>query len=60
MIENFFSCPYCFQEISFLIDPSVPLQHYIEDCEVCCNPISVRIEVKNGEIENFFAENLGQ
>lgn len=60
MIEKFFTCPYCFEEISVLIDPSVSRQHYVEDCEVCCNPISVNVEVKNGAVENFFAENLGQ
>ena len=24
-----------------LLDPSVPAQRYVEDCEVCCNPIEV-------------------
>lgn len=60
MIEKFFICPYCFEQISVLVDPSLPSQQYVEDCEVCCNPISVNIEVKNGAIEKFFAENLGQ
>lgn len=58
MIEHFFTCPYCFEQISVLIDPSQDSQQYIEDCEVCCNPISFNIDVKNGQIESFFAENL--
>lgn len=40
-IEHFFTCPYCWQEISFLLDLSVDEQRYIEDCEVCCRPIQV-------------------
>lgn len=60
MIEFFFQCPYCFEEISVLVDPSERHQEYIEDCEVCCNPISFKIEVSEGEIETFDAEILGQ
>jgi len=58
MIEHFFTCPYCFEQISILVDPSQASQHYIEDCEVCCNPISFQIEVQNGNIESFFAVNM--
>lgn len=46
--EYFFTCPYCWQQISFILDASVPEQAYIEDCEVCCNPIEV--EVKADEL----------
>jgi hypothetical protein len=41
MYEHFFQCPYCWEEISMLLDPSVEQQSYVEDCEVCCNPIEV-------------------
>ena len=53
MEEYFFTCPYCLQEISMLIDISMPEQEYIEDCEVCCNPIEVKVSVENQEITNF-------
>lgn len=33
------SCPCCGATIEVLIDPSVREQDYIEDCEVCCQPI---------------------
>ncbi|MEL6133067.1 MAG: CPXCG motif-containing cysteine-rich protein, partial [Bacteroidota bacterium] len=35
MEEYFFICPYCWQNISFILDFSVPHQVLIEDCEVC-------------------------
>jgi len=41
MIEYFFQCPYCWEEISMLLDASVAKQVYVEDCEVCCNPIEI-------------------
>ena len=39
--EAFDQCPYCGERISVLIDNSVETQQYIEDCEVCCRPITV-------------------
>jgi hypothetical protein len=41
MEEYFFQCPYCWGEISMLFDTSVKSQTYIEDCEICCNPIEI-------------------
>ena len=41
MEEIFFQCPYCWKEISMLFDSSEAVQEYIEDCEVCCNPIEI-------------------
>ena len=41
MIEHFFTCPYCWQNISFLIEEIEGNHTYIEDCEVCCNPIEI-------------------
>jgi hypothetical protein len=38
-------CPYCGESIEILIDPSVPNQCYIEDCQVCCRPITLRVTV---------------
>ncbi len=56
VMEYFFTCPHCWQEISFLIDLSEPRQEYVEDCEVCCNPINVRFEVAEGNVSSFEAE----
>ena len=41
--EQFISCPYCGKGISVLIDCSVEYQNYIEDCQVCCWPISLTV-----------------
>ena len=48
MNEVFFQCPYCWEQISVLVDPSVPQQSYIEDCEVCCRPIQFDIHADEG------------
>lgn len=47
MEEYFFQCPYCWQNISMLLDPSISNQNYIEDCENCCNPLEIKTEFHN-------------
>ncbi len=37
-------CPYCGQEVELILDQSGgAIQEYVEDCEVCCMPWSVRV-----------------
>jgi hypothetical protein len=39
------ACPYCGETISLVLDTSAGGQDYIEDCHVCCRPITVRLDV---------------
>ncbi len=39
------ACPYCGETISLAVDTSAGAQRYIEDCHVCCRPITVQLEV---------------
>ena len=45
LIEVAVQCPYCWEKISLLVDTSIEMQEYIEDCEVCCRPIDFVVEV---------------
>lgn len=38
-------CPYCGEPIEILLDASIPSQQYIEDCQVCCRPITLTVDV---------------
>lgn len=38
------ACPYCGETITVLVDPSAGAQRYIEDCQVCCRPITMAVE----------------
>ena len=60
MEEHFFQCPYCWEQISMLVDTSVQQQSYVEDCEVCCNPIDIEITTLSGEVTSINANPLGQ
>lgn len=54
--EKFFTCPYCGETVSMVLDPSVNGQAYTEDCEVCCHPIEIRYSVRQGEVAEFWAQ----
>jgi hypothetical protein len=57
-MEYFFTCPYCWEKISMVLDTSVRRQTYIEDCEVCCNPIEVDYVVDEEGCVDFNARIL--
>jgi len=38
-------CPYCGEAIELLIDDSAGDQQYIEDCHVCCRPITITVAI---------------
>ena len=48
--ESSVSCPYCGESISILVDGSVQEQQYIEDCEVCCRPMVIKIISASGSV----------
>ncbi|MDX1735731.1 MAG: CPXCG motif-containing cysteine-rich protein [Halioglobus sp.] len=37
------SCPYCGESIEVLVDAQEAGQQYIEDCQVCCRPITFSV-----------------
>jgi transcription elongation factor Elf1 len=59
-MEYSFSCPYCGEQISMILDTSVRRQTYIEDCEVCCSPIKISYTMQSGGLANFSATTLDQ
>ena len=57
--EHEFTCPYCWQLITMLLDMTVREQTYIEDCENCCNPIEITYGADaDGFLTHFHAEAL--
>lgn len=39
LVEASFSCPYCGEANYVLLETLEEAQEYIEDCQVCCQPI---------------------
>jgi len=50
--EKSIQCPYCWEQIEILVDCSVDNQEYIEDCQVCCQPIVFKVETLADEEVN--------
>lgn len=38
-------CPCCGERISIVVDASVGAAEYVEDCEVCCRPLVLTVDV---------------
>jgi transcription elongation factor Elf1 len=57
-LEHFFNCPHCGEQISMVLDPSIPHQVYVEDCEVCCRPIEITYTVEDDALTSFAAKAL--
>ena len=43
------TCPYCGEAIEIYVEPDVR-GSYVQDCEVCCNPWTVRVTRDNDEV----------
>ncbi|EAR00579.1 hypothetical protein FB2170_08739 [Maribacter sp. HTCC2170] len=43
-----------------LIDSSIKSQTYIEDCEICCNPIEIVARFQKNELVEFGAKSIEQ
>lgn len=54
--ECFLDCPYCGEPISVLVDCSLEQQTYVEDCQVCCQPMVLQVTVDEVGIASVYAQ----
>ena len=54
-IEKNIHCPFCDEVITLLIDPSISEQSYVEDCQVCCQPINVDVVIDETDAVEVYA-----
>ena len=47
------TCPFCWEDLTILLDLSIPEQDYIEDCQICCRPIRIVYSSEDGELSNI-------
>ncbi|MEW8013671.1 MAG: CPXCG motif-containing cysteine-rich protein [Candidatus Sedimenticola endophacoides] len=59
LIEHPVGCPYCGETTDVLINSEEVGQQYIEDCQVCCRPITFNeVSDETGDIQVFvYSEN---
>ena len=52
-------CPYCGERLETRVDLTAGEREYIEDCEVCCRPIELGIELEdNGALRAIRVQRL--
>lgn len=51
--EKIVRCPFCAESITVLLDLSVNIQSYIEDCQVCCQPMQINYASEDGQLVNL-------
>lgn len=57
MEEAFFTCPHCWEQVSILADVSQDGRfRFVEDCEVCCNPLEFVVVVEDRSVISVEAE----
>lgn len=50
MISFSYQCPYCWEKNDSQIDARSGSDTFIEDCEVCCNPLEFRYEIQDEQL----------
>ncbi len=43
-------CPHCGEDFEIAVDPQEEGQEMIQDCSVCCKPITFSVEVIDGDV----------
>lgn len=50
LLEHQIHCPFCAESLSVLLDLSAGDQDYIEDCQVCCQPIAISFQTEDDQL----------
>ena len=59
VVDRRISCPYCAEPMSIVIDLSAGGQSYIEDCQICCQPMEIAFETDGETIEMLHVGRAG-
>ncbi len=60
MIEHYFDCPHCWENQLKMIDSSVIHQNFIEDCQICCNPLEFEFIIQENTLQSFSVISIEQ
>lgn len=53
IVERRIACPYCAESMEVVLDLSAGGQSYIEDCQVCCQPMQIAFDVDGDELQGL-------
>ena len=52
-----FCCPSCLQHSAVTVSLVHPRQRMVEDCQNCCEPVEIEVEIRDGEVVRFDYKN---
>jgi hypothetical protein len=53
IVEIRISCPYCAQSMEVVLDLSGGSQSYVEDCQICCQPMQISFDVDDDRLQGL-------
>lgn len=59
LVDRRIGCPYCGETLTIVLDLSAGSQSYVEDCQVCCQPMQVSFSTDDGELQYVQVERAG-
>ena len=59
LLDRSIGCPYCGERLTIVLDLSAGSQSYVEDCQVCCQPMQISFSAEGGELEQLQVERAG-
>lgn len=55
-----FNCPYCYKDIVTLVETNKVKQQFIEDCELCKNPLEYIIDCNYNQVVRVMVNPIAQ
>lgn len=46
VVERRIRCPFCDEAMTILVDTSAGSQSYVEDCQICCQPMQISFDAE--------------
>lgn len=53
LLDKRIRCPFCGESTDVVLDLSAGSQSYVEDCQICCQPMLVSFETDDGRLQSL-------
>lgn len=53
LVETRIICPYCAEPMEIVLDLSGGSQSYVEDCQICCQPMLIGFDVDGDQLQGL-------
>lgn len=50
VVERRIRCPFCTARMDVVLDLSAGSQSYVEDCQICCQPMQITFETDSEQV----------